>query len=199
MDLFAAGFNAWNQLRFGDELIESDPEDVSTFSKVLTDHVVERPRAGLHYTLGTNDNNLYRLASGATSNSCFQYDLAVRGHTGYHVAGTGFVTGNVNLDHIGTTFVAGNGLTLSTMTLENSAGTQNDDPEAFSQIGLVKYASHEDFKVGRRPTMLPCESQVRQVAVYQAGFAVLFQDGTVATLGDARYQECLARDITQES
>ncbi|GAB0142124.1 hypothetical protein EsHS_00002688 [Epichloe bromicola] len=169
MDLFAAGFNAWNQLRFGDELIDSDPEDVSTFSKVLTDHVLEPPRAGLYYTLG------------------------------YHVAGTGFVTGNVNLDHIGTTFVAGNGLTLSTMTLGNSAGTQSDDPEAFSQFGLVKYASHEDFKVGKRPTTFPCESQVRQVAVYQAGFAVLLQDGTVATLGDARYQECLARDITQES
>ncbi|KAG6039718.1 hypothetical protein E4U41_002157 [Claviceps citrina] len=175
MALYATGFNAWNQLRFGQESRGSEPEDIFTFSNVLTDDALERPRAGLHYTL-------------------------VRGKSGHHVAGTGFATRNgTNLDHIDTTFVAGNGLTVTVPKTGNSAESQEHDTEAPSQARLVKYASYQDYETGHRPIALPCKTPVQEVAAYAAGFAVLFQDGTVATTGDARYQECLARDITRES
>ncbi|KAG6013397.1 hypothetical protein E4U54_006811 [Claviceps lovelessii] len=183
MALYAAGFNAWKQLQFGNECNDSsdrDPHDVFTFSKVLTDDAVERPRAGLHYTL-------------------------VRGKSGRHIAGTGFAKGNVTnlLDHVDTTFVAGNGLTLTVTTQkedETSAEhSKEEGRESACRVCIVKYKSYEDCKAGLRPTVLPWEKPVREVAAYEAGFVVLFQDGTVATLGDSRYQECLARDITQES
>lgn len=126
----------------------------------------------------------------------------MRTKSGYHVAGTGFATGNALdlLDHIDTTFVAGNGLTLTVQTEDEiPAGIQNEESEAPCRVCIVKYESYEDCKAGRRPVVLPWKMPVREVAAYEAGFVVLFQDGTVATLGDARYQECLARDITQES
>jgi hypothetical protein len=53
MDMYAAGFNAWNQLSFEPRPGDNDePQDFSAFTKVLTDDHLERPRAGLHYTLG---------------------------------------------------------------------------------------------------------------------------------------------------
>ncbi|KAG6006751.1 hypothetical protein E4U21_006736 [Claviceps maximensis] len=181
MALYAAGFNAWGQLQFGRDSTDSDdPEDVFTFSNVLTDDAIETPRAGLHYTL-------------------------VRGKSGHHVAGTCFATGSATdlLDHVDTTFVAGNGLTLTVHAEdETPAEIRKDgknDSEAPCRVSIVKYESYEDCRAGRRPVVLPWKMPVQEVAVYEAGFVVLFQDGVVATLGDARYQDCLARDITKES
>lgn len=57
MALYAAGFNAWNQLYFGEDSSCNDPEDIFTFAKVLTDNALERPYAGLHYTLGTQHHH----------------------------------------------------------------------------------------------------------------------------------------------
>ncbi|KAG5983696.1 hypothetical protein E4U55_007445 [Claviceps digitariae] len=177
MALYAAGFNAWNQLQFGKDSSDGEAQDIFTFSKVLTDEALQSPRAGLHYTL-------------------------VRGKSGHHVAGTGFAMGNATdlLDHIDSTFVAGNGLTLTIQPGdETPAEIQKAGTEAPCQGYIVKYESYEDCKAGRRPVVLPWKRPVREVAAYEAGFVVLFQDGTVATLGDARYQECLARDVPQES
>ncbi|KAG5920791.1 hypothetical protein E4U42_006072 [Claviceps africana] len=176
MALYAAGFNAWNQLQFdNDPAHGEDPPDVLAFAKVLTDDALQRPRAGLHYTL-------------------------VRGQLGRHVAGAGFATGTApDLDHVDTTFVAGNGLTLTVQPDETPTGLQAGPSRAPRQVGILKYESYEDCKAGRGPVALPCKEPVREVAAYEAGFVVLFQDGTVATLGDARYQECLARDVTQQS
>ncbi|KAG6288099.1 hypothetical protein E4U46_003534 [Claviceps purpurea] len=172
MALYAAGFNAWNQLYFGEDSSCSDPEDVFTFTKVLTDNALERPYAGLHYTL-------------------------VRGQSGHHVAGNGTDLTH----HIDTTFVAGNGLTLSVHTdgSQKSKDIQTNGTEPPRGHCVVKYTTYEDCKAGHNPVTLPWTKPIQEVAPYEAGFVVLFQDGTVATLGDARYQECLARDVTTES
>lgn len=45
----------------------------------------------------------------------------------------------------------------------------------------------------------PTKAQPKQLVAYEAGFAILYEDGTVATLGDPRYPECLGRDITPET
>ena len=39
----------------------------------------------------------------------------------------------------------------------------------------------------------------KQLAAFESGFAILYEDGTVETLGDPRYPECLGRDVTSES
>jgi len=37
MELYAAGFNAWNQLQFGkDEQTDEEPDDISSFTCVFT-------------------------------------------------------------------------------------------------------------------------------------------------------------------
>lgn len=53
MELYAAGLNAWNQLRFGDpSLGEGEPDDVRSFTCVLRHQHISRPRPFLSHTLG---------------------------------------------------------------------------------------------------------------------------------------------------
>ncbi|KAK2591742.1 hypothetical protein QQS21_010563 [Conoideocrella luteorostrata] len=174
MALFAAGFNAWNQLDFNAAPTDTDPEDVWVFSKVLQDEGLERPRAGLCYTL-------------------------VRGSSGYHVAGTGVAAiDEKDVEQMYTACRAGNDLTLAVVAPVPSLISQDDDVETPRRF-IEKYACFQDYKSRSKPTKLPCASPVQQVAAYEAGFLVLYQDGTVATLGDPRYQDCLAREVTEKS
>ena len=39
---------------------------------------------------------------------------------------------------------------------------------------------------------------VAQVAAFHVGFVILYQDGTVETLGDRRFADCLGRDVDDE-
>ncbi len=53
MHLYAAGFNAWRQLEFlslGNSTEE--PDDISSFQKVLSDKFIEVQYASLTYTIG---------------------------------------------------------------------------------------------------------------------------------------------------
>lgn len=83
-----------------------------------------------------------------------------------------------------------------------STETQLEGTRAASSTPAVleRYATRADYISKRDPsTRWPREQPVRQIAAYDAGFVVLYEDGTVATLGDARYVECLGRDMTTES
>lgn len=59
MELFVAGFNAWNQLQFegsreGSQSQRDDfePDDILTFTLVLTDHSIDQVEPFLSYTKG---------------------------------------------------------------------------------------------------------------------------------------------------
>ena len=52
MELYATGFNAWNQLRFLAEGEEGEPDDMHSFACVLRDEWVGRLRPCLSYTAG---------------------------------------------------------------------------------------------------------------------------------------------------
>ena len=54
MALFATGFNAWNQLSLAQNLGDEEPRDLFYFTKVLEAQQIERPVAGLSYTLGAS-------------------------------------------------------------------------------------------------------------------------------------------------
>lgn len=60
MELYAAGFNAWNQLLFPPlpPQCETEPDDLHVFTKVLTGGDIERPRATLSYTTGMSIGRL---------------------------------------------------------------------------------------------------------------------------------------------
>lgn len=53
-ELYAAGFNAWNQLTFDPSMIDKnkEPEDIFTFTKVLGDQKLGPLEPGLYYTHG---------------------------------------------------------------------------------------------------------------------------------------------------
>lgn len=56
MELHAAGFNAWNQLYFdsrpSEVTTDSEPDDISSFTRVLVAGDIRTPVSGLSYTLG---------------------------------------------------------------------------------------------------------------------------------------------------
>ncbi|KAI0479235.1 regulator of chromosome condensation 1/beta-lactamase-inhibitor protein II [Xylariaceae sp. FL0804] len=62
MDLYAAGFNAWRQLEFGDSnSTDIEPDDLVIFCKVLTDnHFIRVPYASLTCTLVETSTGLRR-------------------------------------------------------------------------------------------------------------------------------------------
>jgi hypothetical protein len=52
MELYATGFNAWNQLTFDPSPADEEPDDVFTFTKVLTAKSIGRISSELSYTVG---------------------------------------------------------------------------------------------------------------------------------------------------
>lgn len=53
MELYASGFNAWNQLVFEGPVSQDEPEDLRQFTRVLTGNtIIEPPRASLSHTTG---------------------------------------------------------------------------------------------------------------------------------------------------
>ncbi|KHN97742.1 Regulator of chromosome condensation/beta-lactamase-inhibitor protein II [Metarhizium album ARSEF 1941] len=172
--MYAAGFNAWNQLCFAPRpQNDIEPEDLSTFTKVLHDDHLGRPRPGLHYTL-------------------------VRGHAGYHCAGFGVQTASEgDFRHSYEACLASNGLTLTFGPPRTAARITNASPE-LNQHTLTVYPCYRDFVSKSNSTSWPCDSQVQEVAAFAAGFIILYKNGNVATMGDPRYQDCLAREITSD-
>ncbi|PFH58991.1 hypothetical protein XA68_12943 [Ophiocordyceps unilateralis] len=64
---------------------------------------------------------------------------------------------------------------------------------------LLKYASFAAWRAGEVQHSWTPNSPVQTMAAFDAGFVILHQDGTVATMGDARYEDCLGRDVAQDS
>lgn len=54
MELYATGFNAWNQLTFNPPRLgrAEQPDDIFIFTKVLSGNRLDRPKARLSYTTG---------------------------------------------------------------------------------------------------------------------------------------------------
>lgn len=65
---------------------------------------------------------------------------------------------------------------------------------------LVKYASMRSLKAREPLRSWPLGSvAVEEMAAFDAGFVILYRDGTVATMGDARFADCLGRQPSPES
>ncbi|UNI16096.1 hypothetical protein JDV02_002567 [Purpureocillium takamizusanense] len=178
MALFAAGFNPWNQLSLGrdaDSGHESD--DLSSFAKVLDGRRIRRPVARLTYTLVHRDGAWIR-------------------------AGVGFRDDGLDdaLDDAHACAEAANGELLIVYDEDTPAASDAiiGGHDQKSKV-LAKYASRRDLNAQKRQATWRCKSPVEAVAAFDAGFIILYSDGAVATLGDARFQDCLGREVTDES
>ncbi|KAK5989299.1 hypothetical protein PT974_10812 [Cladobotryum mycophilum] len=63
---------------------------------------------------------------------------------------------------------------------------------------LVQHSSLASGKPIHDRQSWPCNVPARQIAAFDTGFVILYQDGTVSTLGDPRFESSLGRDITPE-
>ncbi|POR32954.1 E3 ISG15--protein ligase Herc6 [Tolypocladium paradoxum] len=170
MALFATGFNAWSQLSLGRDPGHEEPDDLFSFTRVLEAQRIERPVAGLSYTLVRRDDVV-----------C--------------MAGVGL--GDVDDYEAACMFAeAANGEILA---IRDSVLVSGEEGGSEAQKVLAKYASRSAIKAENRQRSWRCKSPVRTIAAFDAGFVILYQDGTVATLGDARFEDCLGRDITDDS
>jgi hypothetical protein len=61
MELYACGFNAWNQLLF-DDTLEEEPQDLWLFQKALKQDVIDICRADFSSTLGKSPFKLPSFA-----------------------------------------------------------------------------------------------------------------------------------------
>lgn len=65
---------------------------------------------------------------------------------------------------------------------------------------LVKYSGIESLRARHPLKSWPLTgAAVRTIAAFHAGFVILYQDGTVATTGDARFEDCLGRRVSDQS
>lgn len=89
--------------------------------------------------------------------------------------------------------------------MENFAGeTLSVEDDAIGQDGkLTKYTLVKETLPRHATDQVVKQSWQRtqaiaQTAAFHVGFIILYQDGTVETLGDRRFPDCLARDIDDE-
>ncbi|KAJ4013528.1 hypothetical protein NW752_007829 [Fusarium irregulare] len=167
MNLYASGFNAWNQLNF--DIIPSDeePDDLFTFTKVLADKLVGHVVSKIHYT-SAQRNDTWALAGSYPSkllhreaDSACLFDLP--------------------------SAESGDGKVLT---------VQNSDSEHPTQA-IVQYLSLAAWKANKHTEKWSCKSSVRQIAAYDTGFVILLEDGTVLSCGDLRFPDCLGREVDE--
>ncbi|KAI5457387.1 regulator of chromosome condensation 1/beta-lactamase-inhibitor protein II [Mariannaea sp. PMI_226] len=175
MELYATGFNAWNQLIFeptttdhdsdGDD---SEPLDIYSYTKVLGAQEISPPEAHLAFTVVYRDGTPW--VAGSSAKKCAPLDNDPRG--------------NLNSLHA----ISADGTVLAIQET-----TSGDD---VTQT-LVGYPSVTDWKLDNDRRQWPLTSPVRQIAAYRIGFVLLHedQDSPVSTLGEARFQDCLGRDV----
>ena len=75
------------------------------------------------------------------------------------------------------------------------AEAPNDKPSARQ---LSKFDNVADYKSKTCSQSWPCDKPVRQIVAFDVGWVILHTDGSVATLGDPRYGDCLGREITAD-
>ncbi|PTB63027.1 RCC1/BLIP-II protein [Trichoderma citrinoviride] len=69
MELFATGFNAWNQLSFSQDNLPEEPDDLYGFTKVLSAATIERPVSRLTYTIVRKDGDLILAGHGPSQHN----------------------------------------------------------------------------------------------------------------------------------
>ncbi|KAM0336379.1 hypothetical protein ACHAPQ_004234 [Fusarium lateritium] len=165
MEVYATGFNAWNQLTFNSSSADEEPDDLLSFTKVLGAKSIGRIVAGMSYSAVQQNDNW--VITGSSTDKLLYYK-----------------------DNTACLFdlpsaVSGDWKILTIQNLDSSHSTQ----------ALVQYSSLTVCKASESTYTWPCNSIVRQIVAYDAGFVILLQDGTVLSCGDQRFRDCLGREV----
>ncbi|EFW98926.1 hypothetical protein CMQ_4778 [Grosmannia clavigera kw1407] len=172
MRLYAAGFNAWNQLQFRtwdkaesqDDTPDcegSEPSDIYPFSCILESEKLGAIQPFLTFTTLTTAKG--QLLAGAVP------EPFNSGHDDYNYA------------------EAMNGRVV----VYDGAGS------IYQYSSVADYYRRNESELQR--TVFKRPSDIIQTVAYDTGFAALTSTGQVWTWGDGRFPECLCRSVTEES
>ncbi|KFA50508.1 hypothetical protein S40293_03094 [Stachybotrys chartarum IBT 40293] len=167
MDLYAAGFNAWNQLDFSGSNTEEEPDDYSTFTKIIQGGHIEPPVARLSYTSVKRNGEI--LVAGSRP-SC-QHDIESL-HRAAQIA---------NGD-------------IFTCTRPGTSAVPNE----FAARTLWNISAILPEEAVEDPVSWTFESPVKQIAASDVGVVILHEDGSVSTMGDARFEDVLGREVNDD-
>ncbi|KAF5667654.1 e3 ubiquitin ligase HERC6 [Fusarium heterosporum] len=167
MELYAVGFNAWNQLILDSSPFDEEPEDLFSFTKVLGAKSIGQVVSEMSYTAVQQDG-IWAIA-GAPPDMLF-----------YSKEKTKCLFDSPNA-------ISGDGKILTAQGTESLHSTQT----------LILHSSLAAWRAGKSTETWPCKSPVRQIVAYDVGFIVLLEDGTVLSCGDPRFRDCLGREVDE--
>ncbi|KAK4166158.1 E3 ubiquitin-protein ligase HERC2 [Cladorrhinum sp. PSN259] len=172
MELYATGHNAWHQLQFKDPGSTEEPDDISTFTSVLsTDDAILSVRPFSSYTAVYIKNNLNPQLAGLLPQT-HQLLLETRPEI-YH-----------NLVE------ASNNIIVAPSTSSPNTLHQHQS--------LTSFLLNENPPTSV-PLNLSPNTSISQLISYETGFAALTSTAEVYTWGDERYSSCLGRDVNTSS
>ncbi|KAI9901354.1 hypothetical protein N3K66_003171 [Trichothecium roseum] len=172
MRVYAAGRNEFGQLSFGlDEHggPEDFPQDIHSFTPILEGDTIDQVVASSSYTVNGT------LVSAGSALQLRRYPDPRR-----------------EQDDSVIWVEDGTGQVLATKTSPR-------DSHSTPRHELVQYLSVEAWAAQEPSRSWPCENPVKQIASYETGWIILHEDGTVKTLGDRRYHDCLGRPAAPQS
>ncbi|KAF5532317.1 e3 ubiquitin ligase HERC6 [Fusarium mexicanum] len=167
MELYATGFNAWNQLTFDPSPADEEPDDVFTFTKVLAARSVGRICSEMSYTM-VQQFSTWAIAGSSPGQLLHREDIQ-------------------GLLFDSPSAISGDGKVL----------TAQDSDCSPSNHASIQYSSLAAWKANKSTDSWPCKAAVRQITAYDAGFIILLEDGTVLSCGDPRFRDCLGREIDE--
>ncbi|APA16201.1 hypothetical protein SS1G_10387 [Sclerotinia sclerotiorum 1980 UF-70] len=178
MELWACGFNAWNQLQFDGDLPD-EPEDAFTFKRILE-------AKGSIKILGTSVSAC--LAAISNDPSSPAEEIKVAGHP------DGFL--QAQLEQI----------TSKNSTQTQQQGTHSKTPEEYLRNAttagndkiaeLIQYPSLHNYLTRNNPDFVLPLPHITQLVSNSTTFSALTSKGNVYTWGDERYPSCLGREIS---
>ncbi|KAI9644172.1 hypothetical protein NHQ30_007525 [Ciborinia camelliae] len=190
MELWACGFNAWNQLQFEGDLPD-EPEDVFTFKRVLVSK-------GSIRIIGTSFSACLAAVSNEPLGSSEKIKVA-GSPDGFFQAQLKHINDaskpppdiSINATLAGNDIIAGNYHSNSVPVATNP----NKLP-AFTPTTLTQYPSLPTYLSRANPDFVLPLPHITQIVSNTTTFTALTREGSVYTWGDERYPTCLGREIT---
>ncbi|KAF4342996.1 e3 ubiquitin ligase HERC6 [Fusarium beomiforme] len=169
VELYATGFNAWNQLIFDPSAADEDADDLFAFTKVLASRNLGKIVSEMSYSAVQQDT-AWTIAGSSPDRLLHRED-------------------NPRFLLDSPSAISGDGKVLT---------VQNSDSSPSNQA-IVQYPSLAAWKANKSTNSWPCKAPVRQIVACDAVFIILLEDDTVLSCGDPRFKDCLGRDVDESS
>ncbi|KAJ8062529.1 hypothetical protein OCU04_009057 [Sclerotinia nivalis] len=186
MELWACGFNAWNQLQFDGDLPD-EPEDVFTFKQVLK-------AKGSIKIIGTSFSACLAAISNDASSPAER--IKVAGHPdGFLQAQLEQITAKSSTQ----TQQEETPFNISQEHSRNATAAGNDKIAEFTPTNLIQYPSLTSYLTRSNPNFVLPLPHITQLVSNTTTFSALTQEGNIYTWGDERYPCCVGREINSSN